>query len=364
MFMNKSILIAIAVTVVLTLWVVSGLIFSGDNQPATAQAEKSEQAVFMVSARRVSAEPYRRDLVIHGRTDVLRSVQLRSEISGKVMETPAIEGTRVKAGEIICRLATDERKANLAQAKALGEQRRLEYDAALELTKKGHRSATQLAQAKAQYEAALAQIEQMQIALDNTMIKAPFDGLLNERPAHIGDYLQVGELCGTLLDDQPFLVVGEVSESDVGKLEKGSPAQVQIANDAKREGTIRYISANASERTRTYRVEVVIPNPALDLRAGMSATVHVPLEQSMAFKVSAASLVLNASGRLGLRAVDGNNIVRFYPVTIMSDVGEDLWVSGLPAALSSIDLITVGQQFVSEGQMVRTDTAKTPEIAG
>ncbi|GEQ96924.1 hemolysin D [Iodidimonas gelatinilytica] len=350
--MKKSFLLAALITIVLVIWVLSGVLFKAPETETNEQkAQTPAQTAFSVRAQKSSATEFQRDLEIRGRTEAIRSVELQAEITGRVVETPVEKGQRVESGTIICRLSTEDRKANLAQAKALRDQRKLEYDAALELVEKGHRSATQLAQSKAEFEAAQAQLSQMQIALDNTEIRAPFAGLVDDRPAEIGDYLQQGGVCARLIDETPFLIVGEVSERDVGALSLGTKARVQIDGIEEQTGIIRYISATASERTRTFRVEVAIPNEDRSLRDGMTATIHVPLEIIRAHPLPPTALVLDADGRLGIRAAEQDGLVVFYPVTILSDAGDKIWVGGLP---DQIEIITVGQEFVTAGQKVRT----------
>ncbi len=347
--MNKSIFIAIIVTVVLAVWVLSGTLFNSKTPASNAETDSPQETVFSVLVREITVSDYTRALTIRGRTEAIRTVLLKSEAEGPVIETPVEKGERVQQGTLICQIAPNERIANLEEARALMEQRRLEYDAAQELSAKGHRSATQVAQAKAQFEAAQARMKMMQVALENTSIRAPFDGLVDDRLADIGDFLQVGGSCARIMQEDPFLVVGEVSERDVNSLIPGSTATVFIAPDFQREGHIRYIASSAAERTRTFRVEVVVPNPDYRLRDGRTAEIRVPVETIRAHSLSPSFLVLDTDGRLGIRTVADNNRVIFYPVHIVSESGNRLWVTGLP---DTVRVIVTGQEFVTAGQTV------------
>lgn len=347
--MNKSILIAIIVTFVLAAWVLSGVLFNGSTPVSDASTITQKDAVFSVLVREVTTSDYTRSLSIRGRTEAIRTVVLKSEVEGQVIETPVEKGERVEKGTLICQIAPNERIANLEEARALMEQRRLEYDAARELSEKGHRSATQVAQSKAQFEAAQARMKMMQVALDNTSIRAPFDGLVDDRPADVGDFLQIGGSCAQIMQENPFLVVGEVSERDVNSLILGSDATIFIAPEFRRKGRIRYISSTAAERTRTFRVEVVVPNPDHILRDGRTAEIHVPVETIRAHNLSPSILVLDTDGRLGVRAVNDKNHVEFHPVTIVSESGNSLWVTGPP---DTVHVIVSGQEFVTSGQEV------------
>ena len=110
------------------------------------------------------------------------------------------------------------------------------------------------------------------------------------------------------------------------------------------------MASRADDTTRTFRVEVELPNPDGKLRVGVSADIHIPVRQLMAEKISPGILVLDDNGVVGVRAVE-RGIVRFLPVDIVSDGPDGMWVSGLP---DHVAVITVGQSFVSDGERVKT----------
>ncbi len=355
MVMTKSTKLALGILLLLALWVGSGVLFSSRETPEAATG--GETGRFAVRVREIGAEPFTQHVLIRGRTEAIRAVELKAEVEGRVEDTPVEKGARVDAGSVICRLSADDRRARLNEARALMAQRRLEYDAARALAKKGHRSPTQVAQAKALYEAARAQVEQAAVVLEKTTIRAPFAGRIEDRPANVGDYLQKGGLCARLLDEDPFLVVGEVGENEVGALVPDAEATVRLTTGGRLTGRIRYIATTATERTRTFRIEVVVANPDHLLREGLSADIEVPVKTVKAHRISPSVLVLDDRGRLGVRTVDARGRVAFYPVDILSDEGEDIWVSGLP---DPARIITVGQEFVAAGQTV--DIA--PDVEG
>lgn len=346
--MKRSILLAVLIALGLAAWVASGMLFRPHGSATSVDLEETEP-LFTVRVRKIKAESFTQTVVVRGRTEAIRSIELKSEIDGRVVATPVDKGARVEKGALLCKLATNEREANLAQARALVQQRKLEYEAARELSEKEFRSPQALAQAKAQYEAALAQARQMEVALENTELRAPFDAWVEDRPAEIGDFLIKGGICALLVDEHPYLVVGEVSEQEVATLAPGGAAQVKFAAGGEKTGAIRYVSATAQERTRTFRIEVEVPNADRRLREGMTAEIRVPVKTQQAHFLPPAVLVLDSDGRIGVRTVDESGQVAFHPVEILSDGFEGIWVSGLP---QSARLITVGQEFVTAGQRV------------
>ena len=351
MKVKRSYIGAAAIVGVLGLWLLSGVFVSTEPE-AGDTAAVIEQPLTNVRATVLDARPYISTVVIRGRTEAIRKVDLRSEIDAQVVALPVEKGGRVKKGDIVCRLSVDDRQARLDEAEALAKQRELEANAAQRLAEKGHRSATQTAAAMAQYDAAKAQVAQIEVELENTAIRAPFAGVINSRPAEIGAYLQGGDICATLVEEDPMLVVGDVSEQDVAALAIGNAGQVQLATGQLLEGKIRFISSVANELTRTFRVELVVPNSDRSLRDGITAVTSIAVSQTMAHLLSPAFLALDDSGTVGVRILNGSDTVAFKPVKIIGDGAEGVWVVGLD---DQETVITVGHEFVRAGQRVLVD---------
>ena len=165
--------------------------------------------------REQTAEPRVVEVVLRGQTMANRQVELRAETRAKVVAVPADKGSLVRTDDVIARLSDDDRQARLAQARALLAQRQIEYDNAQKLSKKGYRAETDVAAALAQLQEAKAAVASMEIDIGYTTIRVPFDGVVEERPVEIGDFLDVGETVATIVDLDPMLVVGHVTEQDV-----------------------------------------------------------------------------------------------------------------------------------------------------
>jgi multidrug efflux system membrane fusion protein len=89
-----------------------------------------------------------------------------------------------------------------------------------------------------------------------------------------------------------------------------------------------------------------VPNPDHAIRSGITAEIRLSLPEEPAHRVPASILALNAEGVLGVRIVEEGNRVRFVPVELLSDDGEQVWVAGLPRRA---EVIVLGQDFVADG---------------
>ncbi len=364
MKIGKSPLIAGAIALVAAGWIVSGQIGQDANGAEQATASVIEETAATPMAVRVAdlaARSRNAVVTVTGRTQASRTVELRAETEGQVVEVLAARGDAVTENDVIARLKIDERQAKLAEAKALLKQRELEYAAARKLNDKGFRSTTETAGAQAQLDAARAVVEQMEIDLARTQVRVPFDGIVDEGHVELGDFVQVGDVAATIVDLDPVLAVGSVSERQIGALNQGSTATVTLIDGSIYTGVIRFIAPVADPQTRTYRVELEIANPDYKVRDGITAEIEFPRGESRAHFVSPSVLTLDDTGVVGVRTVDDSDRVRFKPVEILADEAEGVWIGGLP---DKVRLIVVGQEFVAEGERVRPVLASSTEPSG
>lgn len=355
--MNKSYKTALIIVVGIALLLLSGVFFPSDEievASASTTPEVQTQSLMTVKVMEANAEPFTKDIVLRGYTEALRTVSLKSQVKGRITELPVEKGMRVQKGDAICRIDVEDREANYNESVALVKQRELEFAASEKLFAQGHRSETQHSGAKSAVEAAIARSLRMKVDLDNTIIRAPFDGVINDRMIEVGDYMKEGEVCALIMEEDPFLVVADISENDISKIKVGDEAHAVLQNGQRVDGKIRYISSIADTATRTFRVELEVSNPARDILDGVTAELVIQANQVMAQKMSPATLVLDDRGLVGVRVVDSDNMVHFREVEIIGNHESGVWVSGLD---ESSKIIIEGHEFVKAGEAVNAVTA-------
>lgn len=349
--MNRSLLLAALLAVGAVVWIASGSL--GDSEPETRNPPAPLEAEALVPEVRVRlsrADDHLRELVVFGQTEAVRSVMLKAEIGGPIAELPVDKGATVPAGQEIARIAEQERPAQLTEAKALLAQRRIEYEAARTLNQKGYRAETALAESAAVLQAAEAAVRLAEVNLGKLTLVAPFEGVLDERAVELGDFVDKGDPIARIVDLDPLLVVGFVSESDVAALKVGDPGMARLIGRREIQGRVRFIATAAETATRTFRIELAVDNPEGSLPVGATAELHLPVETVRAHYVSPAVLTLSTAGQVGINAVDAEDHVVFHPVQILEQDGGGVWLGGLP---EEVRLITVGQEYVAAGQQVR-----------
>lgn len=321
------------------------------STPATVKAE-ARKSIPTVQVRRIANVEHPNVLELYGQTRAAREVSVKAETPGLVAAIGAVEGARVKKGQTLCRQDMNARQALVDQAKANLRSVETDLNAARVLADKGYQSQTRVTAFEAQLDGARAALKQAEIEADNVNIRAPFDGVWEQQDAEIGDYLSPGMSCGLLVDLSPLEVDVELTEGQLGLVERGTSAEIALATGETVTGKVAFIEAKADPSTRTFRAELHVPNSDYKLRAGVTGTVRLTSGLTMASKIPTNVLSLDDMGNVGLRYVDAADIVRFTPTRTIDEEADGAWVVGLP---DGARLITTGQDFVAVGQQVIAD---------
>ncbi|HBW84431.1 MAG: efflux transporter periplasmic adaptor subunit [Gammaproteobacteria bacterium] len=309
--------------------------------------------VISIRAERISPERYNEQIMVRGRTQAFRHVQVMAELPGRLVTDPIPRGARVRAGDVLCELAIDDRSANLNEALAQRERARFEYNASVDLQARDLQSDVVVAQLRAALESAEAAVTRAQLAVDRTQIVAPFDGVIETRTVEVGDLLNVGSVCASVLDDSPMLLVGLIPEQEVNRILIGAEVTGRLLGGKQVTGTVTFLAASADPVSRSYRVEIEIDSADEQIREGITTEILVKADEVLAHRIPSSALTLDDSGDIGIKVVEGDGKVAFYNVTIVGDdtnqLNPGIWVTGLRG---DITLVTVGQEIVFPGQTV------------
>lgn len=350
----KSWLISAGIAVAIGAWLLSGQTGSNDESgnSVTASVDPGEIRT-SVRVRSQIAEEVTRTITVNGKTAPARIVELNAETDGRVVAIGIERGERLDRGEVIVRLDERDRSARLAQAVATVKQRELEFSAREKLKGDSYVSEAQLQEAAAMLEAAKAELARAELDIEYMVIRAPFDGALQERLVEIGDYVKAADPIATFVDERTLIVSANVSEFDAHNVSKGETASAKLATGEIVNGVIRYVAPVADEATRTFVVELEVDNATGSYRGGMTAELMIPAETVFAHKISPSLLTLDDEGNIGIKTVNELGQVEFHRADIAMSSSEGIWIVGLPHSAS---IITVGQGFVNAGALVDSVT--------
>ncbi|WP_424979130.1 efflux RND transporter periplasmic adaptor subunit [Leisingera sp. S232] len=325
------------------------------NGPQLADAAESRVGVVAVHSK---ARSIGNAVILRGQTQAIRQVEVRAETTSTVISDPLRKGSHVQKGDLLCELDPGTRPSMLLQAQAQLKEAKINLTAASKLSKGGYASETRLASAEAAERSAQAAVATAEREISHLTITAPFDGLLESDTAELGSLLQPGSLCSTVIQLDTIKLVGYVPEAEVNKVTLGASAGAQLSNGQEVQGKVTFLSRSADPATRTFEVEITVPNPDLSIRDGQTADIAISSAGSLAHKLPQSALTLNNQGQLGVRVVGSDSTVVFYPVKLLRDEADGVWLDGLP---ETADVIVVGQDFVTEGVAVAATYRETEQ---
>jgi RND family efflux transporter MFP subunit len=299
-----------------------------------------------------------------------RKAAVASKAQGRVEWLGVLEGTPVKEGQVIARLESADVAAALAQAQAqvkvaqanLQLQRaELENASAnlkrsLVLAPHGAISASQYDADRSRFDKAKALINSeqaaiqsaqanaraAQVAVDQTVIRAPFDGVVIEKHANVGDnitpFSSASDSKGavvTIADMKTLEVEADVAESNIGHIAVDQPCEIQLdaLPDTRFAGRVSRIVPTVDRSKATVLVKVRFVERDERVLPDMSAKVAflskpVPAAQKQAVVAVQPAAVVARGGRNVVYVVD-NDKVREVPVATGERIGDLLAVSGV-----------------------------------
>ena len=243
--------------------------------------------VFKVRRERITEK-----ITYTGTLEAWNKINITPEVGGKIARIHVQEGDRVAKGQLLAELETESIRLQLKQAEAGVAVAEASHADALRnkermdrLIKENAVSEMQREKIQLAYDAAAAQLEQAQAglnlarhALDVSIMKAPFAGVISSKNAEVGDVINpmMGGFGGgaggvlTLMDYSKIKIAVAISSEDIGRIRKGQEAVLRVGAIPGRDfrGTVRVVNLTADPLSKKFGVEVVIDNPDATLRPG------------------------------------------------------------------------------------------------
>lgn len=322
-------------------------------------ATAAATAAVSTDAVTVTERPIRRFIAVTGTLTAQEQADVAAEIAGRIVATPVERGTRVAAGADLVRIAdaevgaqAQEAEANarqiearlgisdggefqldrvpeVASARAAAELGQADFDRARMLVETKllaqadfERSRTQAEATRRQYETARNSAEQQyqsllaarartalaRKALADTVVRAPFEGVVEQRLVSIGDYVTRGTKVVSVMRTNPLRVELTVPEQFISEVSAGRAVTLEV--DAYPgdtfTGQIRYVSPALKVDARALVVEAVVANDTGRLKPGFFATAHIEETSERAAILAPASAVRVVSGVPRVYVVSGD----------------------------------------------------------
>ena len=285
--MSKNVRISLYILIPIIGWVISGQFIEEE-----VIEKKSSQELTSVIIEKSDAEFFSPKVTLNAAATSEKRVRVIAKTSGEVMPNNVNQGQWVKKDQVLCRLGVVE--------------------------------------------------------LNRTEVKAPFRGYV-EKIIKPGNFINRGEVCAVIIELDPVTFVAEVPEAEIKNIVKGQNVSIMLVTGEVISSKLSFVSKSATPSTRSFRVEAEVRNPKGLIRDGITGTLEISTNKILANKISPSILLLSDSGTLGIRIVNNDGFVEFFPIKILEDTQDGLWVKGIPNASN---LIVRVHGFVENGQRV------------
>ena len=228
-----------------------------------------------VSATRVQQEQWTPAIKSVGSVEAINGIRVANEVPGVIQEIGFESGDRVEQGDVLIRLDSQIDEAALRTRRAEAQLAAQEFKRVEELLPRGAVSQSQFDEARANYDAARARVNEAEAQLGKKVIRAPFDGTLGLRLVDQGEYLATGTPIVEINMLDPIYVDYTLSERELPRVNRGNTVEATVAAVPGETftGEVSAINTSVNPETRTIRVRATLANPGDMLRPGMFATI-------------------------------------------------------------------------------------------
>jgi multidrug efflux system membrane fusion protein len=329
--------------IVIVVWMLSGL-FSEKKSEVNSVENHKNLNYKIVDSKAVDIPKI---LNFAGTIEAKNQIDLINEVDGKVIDILASEGQKLAKNDPIIDLEKKDYLDKLNSAKENLVSKEVLYESALKLSKKGLGSESNIADAKAQFYQAKGQLKQAQLNLDNTTIRAPYDGIINEIDVKKSNYLTINSKVGKFTSNQIIKIKFEIPYQQFDQIKNSIGAYIFINGQKISIPRVSSLSEIANELTKTYTAEIITENFDNALKSGQLVKVFVDVGNFKAHKISQSTLSIDKDGFIGVKVVNNNSIVEFVPVEIIDEDKDGFWVINLP---NFSKIITLGHVYLKSGE--------------
>src|SRR5437899_11680009 len=309
-----------------------------------------------------------KELILPGTFQAFNQTTIFPRSNGYVKSWKVDIGDNVQAGQLLAEIATPEVDQQLAQARAQEEIAKVTADRWRDLVEKKVVSKQEYDQNEKAYEAAQANLQQLEKIQGFQQIVAPFTGKITARNIDIGTLVTAGTgNSGTplfsMVQSDPLRVYVFVPQTNAASMREGLKAKILVQERPGQdfEGTVTRTAGALDPTSRTMQVEVQVPNHDGNLYAGMYGQVKFLLPDDNApIVVPADAFVFRAQGPQVV-TVTNDSRIHWQKISVGRDFGTQLEV--LDGLAENAKVVINPNDDLVEGVQVQVKPAEKPKAA-
>ena len=343
----------------LTFLITAFVLSACEKPPEKAEVERAQLVKTVpVAAQMLSGQrDFPATIKAHQRAD------LSFRVSGKVEQINFNDGSAVKKGQVIARLDARDYKIALSDREANYQRASADFKRAQELIEQGFISKTDFEQLQAAYYSEKAALNQAQLNLQYTEIKAPFDGTLSRRHIENHEEVQAKQVLFNFSDTSVLELIVDIPENLVqqyhhGNIQISTSALFSTMKDKSYPLTFKEFSTKADPQTQAFQASFLLDQPDdLVLLPGMTATIVIASQLSEQAKsnnvvIPLSAVVADNEMNPLVWKVD-TETMRISPVAVSVNHMQGTNVEVISELLSGDIVVSAGANFLRDGQLIQ-----------
>ncbi|MEO8206542.1 MAG: efflux RND transporter periplasmic adaptor subunit [Chthoniobacterales bacterium] len=260
--------------------------------------QKFEMPPEAITSMTVKEEEWKPVLKAVGSLQAVNGVIVSADLPGIVSQITFESGARVKKGDLLVQIDTQQEQSQLVASQAKLKLAELNMQRSNDLYNKRVSAKSDYDAVVAEYQQALAHVHEMEAMIARKTIRAPFDGVLGIREVNVGEYLESGKKVVPLQSLDPIYVNFAVPQQFLDSLKIGESVDVKVKGigDENFKGKLNAINSLVDESTRNIQVQGTISNTHEKLRPGMFVDIDLPMVASQVIVVPSSAISYAAYG--------------------------------------------------------------------
>lgn len=320
------------------------------------EAYHSEDEVYKIPVRvkTLETKEFNHYISVFAEVEALQEALISPETNGRIERILIQEGDLVKQGQTLITLNTDVIEASIREAKTSISLLKTLYEKQKTLYEQEIGSEVQYLQAKNQYESAQDRLSSLKAQLDRSIIQAPFSGIVENIQVKEGEMASMGRALMHLVDLSNIKIKASISERYISQIKEGDKVIVSFSalDHPPIETPIRRISSTIDSKTRTFIIELQIPNKKGTIKPNLIASIQInDYSTNDALVIPAITIKDDFNGKF-VFVTQNDSLVKAekrYIQTGHSYQGETVVTEGLKAR---DQVIVEGFNMVSSGSLV------------
>jgi len=302
-------------------------------------------------------EMFNHYLELQGNVDTKNLLTITPEYNGILSTIYVIEGQRVNKGQVLAKIDDGGLRQQLTQLQIQAELAKTTFERQERLWNQNIGSEIQYLQSKSNYEGQQQAVNQLQVQLDKTIVKAPFSGTIDDIISEQGTVVAAGQTPLMLLVNlKDMYIETDVPENHITSVTKNKNVIVELPVLGKTiETQIRQVGSYINPANRTFKIEVAVPNKDKSIKPNLTAKLKInDYSNPKAFLIPQSIISENAEGQQFIYVVKDRNKKLGVSERVIIKTGKTQGdvIEVLEGIEGGTEIIQEGARSVKDGQTV------------